>query len=361
MKNDVKDDIKNDIKDEIKNDIKDDIKNDVKDDIKNDIKNEETKGVKYHIKNEIRRYEHVYGIEYIYEKKKNRMFFLFVIIIFSLFVLYYFYLGYIRGYLSVNEFHIFLFIIYISCIIIYYNNIFTEKLLLLKNIGIQIDKKDSFENYTKFICKNEIQNIFLNEAIYMFEICPYLCIKLKNNDSVILFKDVVLGMKNMVSIYRDIKNIFFYNDNNILKTIKITHVKNDKGIYEIGQFDREAEDEMSDSVSYNISEPMSNHTSDNISDNISDQIDHFEEDEEVKKVLQKKYNYTKNKNHDNINLEDNTCSTNNYSSSEENIFKLLNFSSYENIKIDKRSKKLRKNNSYDVYINKQLAIEIMNN
>ncbi|EWC75721.1 hypothetical protein C923_03614 [Plasmodium falciparum UGT5.1] len=181
----------------------------------------------------------------------------------------------------------------------------------------------------------------------MFEICPYLCIKLKNNDSVILFKDVVLGMNNMVNIYRDIKKIFFYNDNNILKTIKITHVKNDKGIYEIGQTDGEEEDEISDSVSYIVSEATSNHTSDKISDDISDQTDNFEEDEEVKKVIQKKYNYTKNKNYDNINLENNIYATNNCSSSEENIFKLLNFSSYENIKINKRSKKLRKNNSYD--------------
>ncbi|SOV78261.1 phosphatidylinositol N-acetylglucosaminyltransferase subunit H, putative [Plasmodium sp. gorilla clade G3] len=348
------------MKNDVKSDVKNDVKSDVKNDVKSDVKDDETKCVKYHIKNGIRRYEHLYGIEYIYEKKKNRMFFLFVIIIFSLFILYYFYLGYIRGYLSVNEIHIFLFIVYIFCIIIYFNNIFTEKLLLLKNIGIQIDKKDSFENYTKFICKNEIENIFLNEAIYMFEICPYLCIKLKNNDSVILFKDVVLGMNNMVSIYRDIKKIFFYNDNNILKNIKITHVKNDKGIYEIGQNDGEVEDEMSDSISYSMSEPTSNHHSDNISDDISNQIDHFEEDEEVKKVIKKKYNYTKNQNCDNKNLEDSTYATNNYSSSEENIFKLLNFSSYENIKIDKRSKKIRKNISYDVYINKQLAIEIMN-
>ncbi|CDO65213.1 phosphatidylinositol N-acetylglucosaminyltransferase subunit H, putative [Plasmodium reichenowi] len=354
----MKNDVKKDVKDDVKSDVKDDVKSDVKDD---DIKNDDINCVKYHIKNKIRRYEHLYGIEYIYEKKKNRMFFLFVLIFFSLFILYYFYLGYIRGYLSVNEFHIFLFILYIFCIVVYFNNIFTEKLLLLKNIGIQIDKKDSFENYTKFICKNEIENIFINEAIYMFEVCPYLCIKLKNNDSVILFKDVVLGMNNMVSIYRDIKKIFFYNDNNILKSIKITHVKNDKGIYEIGQTDGEEEGEISDSVSYNVSEPTSNHTSDKISDDISDQTDNFEEDEEVKKVIQKKYNYTKNKNYDNINLEDNTYATNNCSSSEENIFKLLNFSSYENIKINKRSKKLRKNNSYDVYINKQLAIKIMNN
>ncbi|KOB89303.1 hypothetical protein PFDG_04851, partial [Plasmodium falciparum Dd2] len=110
--------------------------------------------------------------------------------------------GYIRGYLSVNEFHILLFILYIFCIVVYFNNIFTEKLLLLKNIGIQIDKKDSFENYTKFICKNEIENIFINE-------------------------DVVLGMNNMVYIYRDIKKIFFYSDN-IYRDYKNNTRKNDR-------------------------------------------------------------------------------------------------------------------------------------
>lgn len=49
------------------------------------------------------------------------------------------------------------------------------------------------------------------------------------------------------------------------------------------------------------------------------------------------------------------------SSEEENIFKLLNFSSGENHKIDDKSQELEKMKIYDIYINKKLALEIMNN
>ncbi|SBT71506.1 phosphatidylinositol N-acetylglucosaminyltransferase subunit H, putative [Plasmodium malariae] len=252
------------------------------------------------MKNEIRKIEHVYGIEYVSEKKEKKKKVLFVLIILSLYYMYNLYAVYKKGYFVFNEFQIFLFVTYLSFIVVYSNNQCLEKLFLINNVGIQIEKKDLFQRQLKFICLNDVKSIFINEAIYIFEICPYLCIILKNNKFVVLFENFNLEMKSLVNIYRDMKRIVFYNDYKKLRGVKAVDIKEEKG----------------------------------------------ENEEENNFVF----------------LDDVAYAANIKSSSEEeNIFKLLNFSSGENHKINDKSQELEKMKIYDIYINKKLALEIMNN
>ncbi|CRH00285.1 phosphatidylinositol N-acetylglucosaminyltransferase subunit H, putative [Plasmodium relictum] len=248
------------------------------------------------MKNEIRKIEYVCGIEYVSEKNENRKFLFFVLCIFSLYYMYYIYAAYRQGYLTIDEFQILLFFVYISLIIVYFNNYSIEKLFLINDVGIQIEKKNLFKHQLKFICANDIKSVFINEVIYIFEISPYLCLTLKNNNLIIVFEDFNLEMKKLVDIYRDIKKTFFFSDYKKLANIKAVHIENEENI----------NSSKEECVSHN-----------------------------------------------------DTYSAKNNSSSEENIFKMLNFSPYENKKSNKTIPHPKKK-TFDIYINKKLALEIMN-
>ncbi|CRG96464.1 phosphatidylinositol N-acetylglucosaminyltransferase subunit H, putative [Plasmodium gallinaceum] len=243
------------------------------------------------MKNKIRRIEHLCGIEYISEKKEKRKFVFFVLFIFSLYYMYYIYTAHKQGYLTIDEFQILLFFLYILLIITYLNNYSIEKLLLINNIGIQIEKENLFKHHLKFICANDIKSVFINEVIYIFEISPYLCLTLKNNNLIVVFEDFNLEMKNLVNIYRDIKKTFFFDDYKKLTNVKAEFIKNEE-----------------ESITHN-----------------------------------------------------DTYSAKNNSSSEENIFKMLNITSCENFKINNQINFSPKKKTFDIYINKKLALEIMNN
>eukprot|EP00366_Plasmodium_knowlesi_P001919 XP_002259416.1 hypothetical protein, conserved in Plasmodium species [Plasmodium knowlesi strain H] len=253
------------------------------------------------MKNEIRKIEHNYGIEYVSERREKKREVLLAILTLTAYYLYCLYSGYKKGYVSLDEFQFFLFVLYISFIIIYLNNHYIERLFLVNNIGIQIERKSCFRHRLKFICISDIKNIFINEvgAIYIFEICPYLCITLRNNKLIVLFENFNLGMKSLVYIYRDVKRVIDRSYKEEFIGVKAVEVK--------------------------------------------EQEEHGSREEQ------------------NCTVPNEVCSTNNPSSSEEeNIFKLLNFSSCDNYKINDEVRERAKIKTYDIYINKKLALDIMN-
>ncbi|EUD67260.1 hypothetical protein C922_02410 [Plasmodium inui San Antonio 1] len=251
------------------------------------------------MKNEIRKIEHDYGIEYVSERREKKREVLLAILTLTAYYLYCLYSGCKKGYVFLDEFQIFLFLLYISLIIIYLNNHHIERLFLVSNIGIQIERKSWFRHRLKFICISDIKSIFINEAIYIFEICPYLCITLQNNKLIVLFENFNLGMKSLVNIYRDVKRVIVPREKEDFIDLKAEEVK-----------------------------------------------------EQEKDGSREEQNCT---------VPNEVCSTNNPSSSEEeNIFKLLNFNSCENYKMNDDVRERRKIKTYDIYINKKLALDIMN-
>ncbi|GAW81176.1 phosphatidylinositol N-acetylglucosaminyltransferase subunit H [Plasmodium gonderi] len=251
------------------------------------------------MKNEIRKIKHDYGIEYISERREKKRDVLLVILTLTVYYLHCLYLGCKKGHVLLNEFQIFLFIFYISFIIIYLNNHHLERLLIVSNIGIQLERNSLFQHQLKFICISDVKNIFINEAIYIFEICPYLCITLRNNKLIVLFDNFNLGMKNLVNIYRDLKRVIVPNGHEKFKSVKALH---------------------------------------------------FQEEE--------KYGNGEEQNCPAPNYVNSTY--NNSSSEEENIFKLLNFNSCENYKMNNKIRESRKIKEFDIYISKKLALDIMN-
>ncbi|CAD2092179.1 phosphatidylinositol N-acetylglucosaminyltransferase subunit H, putative [Plasmodium vinckei brucechwatti] len=175
--------------------------------------------------NELRKIVHTYGIEYICEKREKKHIVLYIIVTFSLYYIYYLYLGYIKGILIINELQIFIFCFYILLIITYLNN-------------------------------------------YSI-VCPNLCIVLKNTKSLVLFEDYRLGIKNLVMIYRDMKSVVLGEHNLGLKNIKAVDVeeKNDNIVRENDKTYKEQniiDEENSSSSSNTCSSNNSYVNSDNI-------------------------------------------------------------------------------------------------
>ncbi|VWU50385.1 phosphatidylinositol N-acetylglucosaminyltransferase subunit H, putative [Hepatocystis sp. ex Piliocolobus tephrosceles] len=264
------------------------------------------------MKCEIRKIEHAYGVEYILEKKEKKKFIFYVLLIISLYYVYYLYTGlYKEDYIIINEPQILLFVAYISFIIIYLNNYKIEKLLLISNVGIQIEKKYRFYNQLNFFCLSKIKSVFINEAIYILEICPYLCLILKNNKIIVLFEDFNLDMQTLVNIYRMIKKVIFFSDKILLGNIKT--------------------------------------------------LDRVEDNNKNEKSENKKQETYDIKEQEVFLSSDYTQKTDTSTSSEENnIFKLLNSNSNDDLKISDSTSEFSQNKTYDVYINKKLAFEIMN-
>ncbi|SCP04739.1 phosphatidylinositol N-acetylglucosaminyltransferase subunit H, putative [Plasmodium ovale] len=263
------------------------------------------------MKSEIRNIEHVYGIEYISEKKEKRKNVFFVILAFSLYYIYYLYEGCKKGFFLLDELQILLFVAYLSFIVAYLNNHHLEKLFLVNNVGVQIERKNWYHHQLQFICLKDIRSVFINEAIYIFEICPYLCITLKSNKFIVLFEHFNLEMKSLVQIYRDMQRVIFCSNNKILKDVKATYIKK-------GKEDEEEQNGIEEGKSgswddQNCSPPSDSHQP-----------------------------------------------SNNPSSEEDNIFKLLNFSSCESYKIDNKIREANKIKTFDIYMSKKLALEIMN-
>ncbi|CAD2092236.1 phosphatidylinositol N-acetylglucosaminyltransferase subunit H, putative [Plasmodium vinckei lentum] len=252
---------------------------------------------------ELRKIVHTYGIEYICEKKEKKHIVLYIIVIFSLYYIYYLYLGYKKGILIINELQIFIFCFYILLIITYLNNYSIEKLFLINNVGIQIEKSSWLQHSLKFICLSDVKRIFINEAIYIFEVCPNLCIVLKNTKSLVLFEDYRLGIKNLVMIYRDMKSVVLDEHNLGLKNIKAVDVeeKNDEAYKEQNIIDEE-----------------------------------------------------------NSSSSSNRCSSNNSYVNSDNIYKFIQSNCFENCIIKNKINKNNITKTFDVHISKKLALEIMN-
>ncbi|CAD2104931.1 phosphatidylinositol N-acetylglucosaminyltransferase subunit H, putative [Plasmodium vinckei] len=225
---------------------------------------------------ELRKIMHTYGIEYICEKREKKHIVLYIIIIFSLYYIYYLYL--------------------------------VKKLFLINNVGIQIEKSSWLQHSLKFICLSDVKRIFINEVKksitnYNNNICPNLCIVLKNTKSLVLFEDYRLGIKNLVMIYRDMKSVVFGEHNLGLKNIKAVDVeeKNDKTYKE---------------------------------QNIIDE--------------------------DNSSSSSNTYSSNNSYVNSDNIYKFIQSNCFENCIIKNKINKNNITKTFDVHISKKLALEIMN-
>ncbi|KEG02342.1 hypothetical protein YYE_03081 [Plasmodium vinckei vinckei] len=186
----------------------------------------------------------------------------------------------------------------------------SEKLFLINNVGIQIEKNSWLHHSLKFVCISDVKRIFINEAIYIFEICPNLCIVLKNTKSLVLFEDYRLGIKNLVMIYRDIKGVVFGEHNLELKNIKAVDVEEKN----------------------------------------NDIVREQEEGYKEKNIIDEESN----------SLSSNTCSSNNSYVNNDNIYKFIQSNCFENCII---KNKINKNNimkTFDVHISKKLALEIMN-
>lgn len=255
------------------------------------------------MKNDIKKNELVCGYEFISEKKENKKLIGFIILIFSIYYVNYIQKIYLEGFLTIDEFQIFLFCIYLFLIINYMNNSFFEKIILIRNIGIQIEEKSVFHKKCKFICANDIKSVFINEAIYIFEITPYLCISLKDNGLIVLFENFDLKLKSLVEVYRELQNMFF---------------KNKKKFIHIG-------------------------------------------DEPKVPVDESKNGYDK----ENEPTEEVNISEGYASSDYENIFQLLEFKSFDNNSNSNKAYEIQKNSlrrcpNYDIYIDKKFAIEILN-
>ncbi|SCM21820.1 phosphatidylinositol N-acetylglucosaminyltransferase subunit H, putative [Plasmodium berghei] len=261
--------------------------------------------------NEIRKIVHTYGIEYICEKREKKNIILFIIVTFSLYYIYYLYLGYKKGIFIINEVQIFIFCFYILLIITYLNNYSIEKLFLINNVGIQIEKISWLQHSLKFICLNDVKRIFINEVIYIFEICPKLCIVLKNTKSLVLFEDYRLRIKNLIMIYRDMKSVVFDEHNLGLKNIKAMDVENKNA-------------------------------------------DIIKKDNEIYKEQNTIYE-------ENSSSSNNTCSSRNSYVNSDNIYKFIQSNCFENCMIKNKTNQNKITKTFDVYISKKLAIEIMNN
>ncbi|CDU17865.1 phosphatidylinositol N-acetylglucosaminyltransferase subunit H, putative [Plasmodium yoelii] len=253
---------------------------------------------------EIRKIVHTYGIEYICEKREKKNIILFIIITFSLYYIYYLYLGYKKGIFIINEVQIFILFFYILLIITYLNNYSIEKLFLINNVGIQIEKSSWLQHSLKFICISDVKRIFINEVIYIFEICPKLCIVLKNTKSLVIFEDYQLGIKNLIMIYRDMKSVIFDEDNLELKNIKVMDVENKN-------------------------------------------IEIVKKDDEI----------YKEQNSSSLN---NTCNLSDIYVNSDNIYKFIKSNSFEKCMIKNKTNQNKITKTFDIHISKKLAIEIMN-